>query len=138
MQRDQYIDWCIQEERRVTWQVTYLGCFGLITIHHSSGSPSFCEESRRFFSLALTNPKEADRSEFSLLPGIMIPVFEGSLLLKILFLWSFHVLVALDTKFCFVTSCHALLLVASGTVCHFWGQISVVHELMWVRKMWEF
>ena len=108
MQRNQYIDWCIQEERRVTWQVTYLGCFGLITIYHSAGSPSFCEESRRFFSLTLTNPKEADRSEFLLLPGIMIPVFEGLLLLKILSLWSFHVLVALNRKFCFLTSSFTL------------------------------
>ena len=36
--------------------------------HYSAGSPSFCEEDEAFFSLALTNPKEADRSEFSLLP----------------------------------------------------------------------
>ena len=73
----------------------YLGCFGLITIYHSAGSPGFREESKRSFSLALTNPKEADRSEFLLLPGMMIPVFEGSLLLKILSLWSFYVLVIL-------------------------------------------
>ena len=56
-----------------------------------------------FFGLAQKNYKEADRSEFSLLPGIMFPLFEGSLLLKILSLWSFHVLAALKTKFCFVT-----------------------------------
>ena len=92
-----------REARHVTGYI-----FRMFWFNHHSPFIRICEESRRFFSLALTNPKEADRSEFSLLPGIMIPLFEGSLLLKILSLWSFHVLMALNTKFCFVTSSFTL------------------------------